>query len=185
MHHLARAILILALLAPPATAGGDRPGADGPGGLRPGGFSGAGRGAEASRRLEAFAAQRRFEARVRLTRTQRDSQRRAEEMRLRQSGSHADLAAYRQRIEREDDLDRRRLDSELAQLHVTRHAAPLGPWWNALGPATRRAFLRSGLDWQPAAQERERERRLQALERDIEEREAQAASGPFAPAELP
>jgi hypothetical protein len=185
MHHLARAILILPLLAASAAAGGDRLGADAPWSPRPPGSSSAGRGAQASRQLEAFAAQRRLESRARLTRTQRDSQRRAEAARLRQGGSRADLAAYARRIAREDDLDRLRLDGELARLRVAAPADALGAWWDALGPATRRVFLRGGLDWQPAAQEREREQHLQALERDIDARDARAASGIFAPAELP
>lgn len=186
MHRLARTILILGLLAPPAAAGGlgGGPGSP-PGSVQPGGSSAARHGAEASRQLEAFAGRRRLEARVRLTKTLRDGQRRVAEMQLRQSGSRADLDTYRRRIAREDDVDRRRLDSELAQLHFARHAARLAPWWDALGPATRRTFLRNGLDLQPAAQEREREQRLQALEREIDDREARPATGPFAPAELP
>lgn len=186
MKRLAQTILAVSLLAPPAALGADFGSRSGSGWHRGGSSFGGpdpgARGRRASRQLEVFAERRRFEARVRMTHTARDAERRTAEARLRSRGSLADLARYRRRLEREDDLDDLRLRSKLTRLSLA-HTAGTERWWDSLGPATRRAFLRSGFDLRHVTRERQRDVRLDALERDIEARPADPAEALFGPPE--
>jgi len=121
--------------------------------------------AAASRRLEAFVTQRRFEARVRMSQSARDAERRVAEAQLRRSGSRAQLTRYRLRVAREDDLDSLRLRSELRRITLAAEGADAERWWSGLGPRTRAALLRSGLDLQRTTRDAELSTRIDALER--------------------
>ena len=193
MKQLAQTILALSLLTPPAALAGGLESRSGSGWHRAGSSIGGpdpgARGRRASRQLEVFTERRRFESRVRMANTARDAERRTTEARLRSRGSLGDLARYQRRLEREDDLDDLRLRSELSQLSLARTAGA-ERWWASLGPATRRAFLRSGLELRRVvlrsslelrrvSREQDRNVRLDALERDIEARPADPARALF------
>jgi hypothetical protein len=133
----------------------------------------------ASQRLEAFSEQRRFEARVRMTHTARDAERRAAEYRLRRNGNPARLASYRRRVVREDDLDDLRLASGLSRIEAAGKRANADLWWASLGPDTRRVFLRNGLALRSTRRAADRRARLDRLERDIERRQPTPADELF------
>jgi hypothetical protein len=188
MKHLAQTILAVSLLAPPAALAGGLESRSGSGWRRAvSSFAGpdpGARGRRASRQLEVFTERRRFESRVRMANTARDAERRTTEARLRSRGSLGDLARYRRRLEREDDLDDLRLRSELSQLSLARTAGA-ERWWASLGPATRRAFLRNGLELRRVSRAQDRNVRLDGLERDIEARPDDPAGVLFGPLERP
>lgn len=188
MKHLVQTILAISLLAAPAGLAGDFGSRSGSDWHRSGSSFGSpdpgARGRRASQQLQAFAERRRFEARVRMTNTARDAERRTAEARLRSRGSLTDLARYRRRLEREDDLDDLRLRSELTRLSLDQTAGA-ERWWASLGPVTRRAFLRSGLELRRVSREQEREVRLDGLARDIENRPADPAEALFGRSERP
>lgn len=138
-----------------------------------------------SQRLERFAEQKRAQARVGLLDTARRAERSLAERRLLRDGTPAQVAAYRRRIAGQDAADDLRLRAEAAPagLCLRAEAASAG-WWAALGPATRRVFLRNGLDLRRSTRDADREARLDALEDEVARRETDV-QGPFAPLELP
>lgn len=133
----------------------------------------------ASQRLQTFSEQRRFEARVRMTESGRDAERRTLEARLRRQGTEAQLESHRRRVAQEDDLDDLRLRSELRRIEWSGEAAHADRWWASLGPHTRQAFLRSGLELRSARRQEERRARLDQLGREIDGRRPTAADELF------
>lgn len=134
----------------------------------------------ASRRLQAYSEQRRFEARVRMTHAARDSERRSAEQRLRMRGTPAALASYRRRVARQDDLDHLRLASGLIHAQTNGERANAHLWWASLGPNTRRVFQRSGLALRSLQRDADRRARLDRLGQDIEGRQPTPADELFA-----
>jgi hypothetical protein len=90
----------------------------------------------------------------------RDADRRNEEARLAREGSPADVARLRQRIEAEDALDRLADEEALACL-------PPREGFERFGPVTRYLLERSRIELRWVARRRDRDLRLDALERDV------------------
>lgn len=158
--------LVLAALVAPADAHGPRAGglraaspfSSGPIGPRHPG--------EAMRRLTE---RRSFEAGVRLREISRDAARRAEETRLRRTGTPRQVRSYRRRVRVQEDLDDLSIRAEADRLDRA--------WLARQGPVTRRVLAESGIRLQRARRRAEQERRLDALERDVERRQPSPGLG--------
>jgi hypothetical protein len=110
---------------------------------------------------------------VRLLEVSRRAERRAAEERMSREGSLEDVARYRVRVRAQDDADALAVRSKL-RLRTLRAGHPeAARWWSSLGPATRRVFVRSGLELRWLQREQDWEARRRALEREVEAREQQ------------
>jgi len=185
MHGQASCFVLLlgTLLAAPASAGdlgsGVSPtlGATRVGtGLGPSSYE---RARAVSADLERTSEARRFEARVQMLNQSRDAERRQAERELRRQPSALALQRYQGRLRREDDMDDLRLRSELSQLVANGDPGAAAAWWQTLGPATQRNLLRGGLELRRIDRERERDVRLDALERDTGQDTPDAADSLF------
>jgi hypothetical protein len=121
-----------------------------------------------TQQLRQFTARKSFEAGVRLLDVSRRAERRAAEERILREGSLRDLARYRLRVRAEDDVDALAVRSKLQRLRLRAGQLDAARWWRSLGPATRRVFVRSGLELRRLAREQNRDTRLRAVEREIE-----------------
>ena len=160
------ALLAALLLGAPAGADDGRRGVRSPGLARPGardpGAAGRAPALRARRQLEDFVAERTFEAAVAVRMLSNDAERRAARERVERSGTPADVARWR-----DESLREERRDAVAAAVDLRALELRLG---RPLGPATRRALLRSGLAVAQTPRRLEVEAEARELEREVERR---------------